>query len=90
MTQIKFTEGPWEKDARGENLVGKNGKTVNIWGCGLSNAAKDEETVANSTLIKVAPEMYALLERIFNDGGLVYADDYDNVSDLLEKADGER
>jgi hypothetical protein len=65
MTQTKFTKGPWKKDQRNESLMGEEGKTVGIYGCGLTGVTKTEESVANSTLIAFAPEMYSTIRELF-------------------------
>jgi hypothetical protein len=50
----KFTKGPWFKDRRNEDLINPKGKSVIVWGCGISNSSKTPERVANAHLIAAA------------------------------------
>lgn len=94
----KFTKGPWVKDRRGESLIGANSDPVCVWGCGLSNAQKNDERVANSHLIASAPDMYKLLELFIptdedGNGNFTYDDGSEYLGEqvelILAKARGE-
>jgi len=86
MTQTKFTSGPWVKDKRNENLVSPTGETVDIWGCGLTNAYKSISTVANAHLIAAAPDMYKALDAMARGEGL---EPGTTIESILLKARGE-
>ena len=78
----KFTKGPWAKDRRGESLIGANGFPVCVWGCGLSNAQKNDERVANANLIAAAPDMYRMIKELTSTGCELL-----NVDDIEDKED---
>jgi hypothetical protein len=63
----EFTKGPWIKCKRGESLIGVNGTTVGIHDCGLTGVNKSKESVANSDLISMAPELYEMVEMLVNE-----------------------
>lgn len=64
MTEPKFTPGPWTaliqgKDSAYIDVIDKNGRF--ICGC-FENIPREEEPIANATLIAAAPDMYKELQ----------------------------
>ena len=86
MSEAKFTKGEWEVEEG--KVVVCNGFKVSYAYSG-SNIPLTSEINANAHIIAAAPEMYKLLIRIQQEGGLSVAR-HRSISKLLAKARGEK
>ena len=86
----------YSKDSRDECEQGLHNDSENIYYASFPNVTMNPELksqsiepIANAHLIAAAPEMYEMLEKLYDESRLVYVEDYDLVEDLLAKARGE-
>lgn len=99
MKETKFTKGPWINNEQGF-LIGEDGAPVRVSGLGLMQSFADcDEHKANANLMRLAPDMYEMLESkldLIRCGiGANYSGDpkqnpkYLEVVELLKRARGE-
>jgi len=85
----RHTEGPWVYDRRGENLVGRNGVRVRVYGSGLSfSGLPDDESKANARLIAAAPELLEALKDLVDACDGNYWELTKHCNEIIAKAEG--
>lgn len=89
MSDTKFTKGRWEVDINASWQNPRNiCKISDVVGVSTSLIEVDGEAVYDAHLIAAAPDMYVMLEDLFDGGGLHRLDEI-AIVELLAKARGE-
>lgn len=69
MSEVKFTKGPWKIGVAGPNGCPTVGTTTGLMVCHIAHSINEDDqksqALGNARLIKAAPEMLELLEKLF-------------------------